>query len=122
MRKAELKSAYVDIQNKSAMGCYTTEGGQNIIVSNPLTDAEMEASARHPETFFGILEPGAGQNIKDPLELFAWMYRSYRTTPREKLLEFMRSHSDATELQQKSQAELAIIYCERCVESMLLGQ
>ncbi len=118
--KARLETACVKPGHKSAMVIYRTEDGRNVMVSCPLTDAEMEAYARHPETFFGVLEPYSGKNIEDPLELFDFMYRTYQKSTKEKLLEFMSNHSDILQLQNMSQAELAILYCERLVDGIVI--
>ena len=52
------------------------------------------------------------------MEMFDAFYRSYSKTPKEKLLDFMRSHPDYAKLKQETQRELAIIYCERLVYSI----
>jgi len=41
------------------------------------------------------------------------LYETYQKTPKEKLLEFLKDHPDFEKLQDESQEELAIIYCER---------
>ena len=80
----------------------------------PLTEGELSAYKRHPDTFFGTHRP-QGRRIDDPLELFDWFFDTYRHTPKDRLLEFMHGRPDIDELRSKDQQELAIVYCEGLV-------
>jgi len=94
------------------------EDGRSIIGTYPMTDEDLSAYKKHPDTFFGIYQP-VGKETKDPMELFDFFYRNYSQTPKEKLLDFMKSHPDHEKLKQEPQKELAIIYCERLVYSVM---
>jgi hypothetical protein len=50
---------------------------------------------------------------KDLLDWYDFFYGSYRNTPKDKLLEFMKDASDIERLNALSQEELAKTYCER---------
>ncbi len=97
-----------------AYGAYTLDDGRSIIATCPLTEAELAAYRRHPDTVFGTHRP-QGRRIDDPLELFDWFFDTYRHTPKDRLLEFMRDRPDIDELRSKDQQELAIVYCEGLV-------
>jgi hypothetical protein len=77
-----------------------------------LTEDELAAYRSHPDTFFGVHRP-QGRKAETPLQFFDFLYETYQKSPKEKLLEFLKNHSDFQTLQHKSQEELAIIYCER---------
>jgi len=106
----ELVEATVAWDN--AVGIYRLEDGRSIIAKNPLTEDELSAYDRYPDTFFGVYKT-QGRKAETPLELFDFFYETYQKTPKEKLLEFLKDHPDFEKLQGESQEELAIIYCER---------
>jgi len=122
MVTARLEGAVVNVAEKSAYGFYRTDPDGNFMVTCPLSDAEMAAYLRMPETFFGILEPNAMSRARDPLELYDWLFETYRKTPKEKLLEFVRGSHDEARLQGLSQHDLAVEYCERCAGSIFQQQ
>lgn len=105
------------VADSSAYGVYRLEDGKRIICTSPLTDAEIEAYKRSPETFFHALRP-ISRNIDDPLDAFDFFFETYSSTPREKLLEFMKSHPNLDAIQSMSQQELARLYCATMAESM----
>lgn len=107
-----LEEAAVVEQWKQAAGVLRLDDGRRVMVGFDLSDAELEAWRMHPETFFGELRthhPPA----KTPLDLFDFFYSCYRETPREKLIELMAGHPDASQLQDKPQSELAELYAYR---------
>jgi hypothetical protein len=114
----ELTAATV-VENEKLVYCaHKLVDGRSIIGTYPLTDDELSAYKKHPDTFFGVYQP-IGKEIKDPMELFDFFYTSYRKTPKERLLEFMKDHPDIDNLRQESQEELVITYCERLVYSVM---
>jgi len=106
------------VPEKTVYGIYRTVEGRRIIVTNPLTDAEMAAYARHPDTFFRVIKRDTGQKMRDPLDFYDFSRPVYGKTPKEKLLEFMEGASDIEHLKTLSQSELADIYCERLADSV----
>jgi len=58
--------------------------------SCPLTDVELAAYQKFPDTFFGIDKPHTRGGITDPLDLYDWFFNCYRQTPKERLLELMK--------------------------------
>lgn len=114
----ELTAATVSEQEKLVFCAHQLEDGRSIIGSYPITDEELSAYRRHPDTFFGVYRK-QGRKIEDPLELFDFFYDSYRHTDRSKLLEFLKDQPDYELLQGESQEELAITCCERWVYSAM---
>ena len=115
---ATLEDATVNVPEKRVYGIYRTVEGRRIIVTNPLTDAEMAAYARHPDTFFRVLKRAGGRKMRDPLDFYDSSRPIYGQTPKEKLLEFMKGASDMEYLKTLSQGELADIFCERLADSI----
>lgn len=83
-----------------------------------LSDSEMAAWRRHPDTFFGQVGQRSTKT-EDPLGLYDFILNSYRETPKERLLEFMATAHDVHELRNLEQPQLASIYAERCVNSII---
>ncbi|WP_164987737.1 YecA family protein [Bradyrhizobium betae] len=110
---ARLYEAIVLEREKAIMGCYQSlDGGENIMVRTPMTDLEIAAWKRHPDTFFGELRQ-IPKRATNWIELAMSFYDTYKSTPREKLLEWMAMADDIEYLKTLSQADLAILYCER---------
>lgn len=82
-----------------------------------MTPEELADYDKHRETYFGVHEKSGGQ-VKTAVEMFDFLFDSYRETPKERLLEFMAAHPDHESLRNLSQKDLAEIFCERHV----LGQ
>lgn len=114
----ELTDAIVVEREKAVYGVYKLPDGRSIIVTSPLTGSELSAYRRHPDTFFGVNKPQA-KTLQDPIDYFDFVYKTYRHTPKEKILEFMKDSEDIKLLRNESQNELAIIYSERIMHSML---
>jgi hypothetical protein len=114
----KLIDAVVVENEKSVYGVHQLDDGRNIIVSCPVTDAELSAYRRYPETFFGTYKPSE-RKIHDPLDMFDFLYQTYRHTSRDKLLEFLSTHPQHNRFLNESQEELAITYCEELVYSLM---
>ncbi len=91
------------------------------ICRTPMSQGELDDYKQYPDTFFGI-HLQQGRKARTPLELFDFMYESYKNTPKEKLLEWMANAKDFAELKNLTQNELREIYCERCVYSTMANQ
>ncbi len=80
-----------------------------------MTDEDFAAYKRQPETFFGVPQkPNRGATT--PLELFDFFYEVYKSSPRERLLEFVKHWPHYNVLKDASTEELAISYCEWLVQ------
>lgn len=107
-----LYEAAVMEHKKLVHGVYETSDGRHIMATSPMTDAELAAWKRYPDTFFGEVRH-VGRKAENWLELCEFAYESYKDTPRDKLLEWMKDAFDIENLRTLSQEDLAIVYCER---------
>lgn len=109
-----LESATLSEPEKLVFGAYLLENGTRAIFTCPVSDEEVEAYKKYPDTFFGVPRH-QGRKIDDPLELYDFFYDVYKKSSREKLLEFMKSWPNIEKLQKLSDKELAETYCENLV-------
>lgn len=117
-RPGLLTTATVLESERTAYCALSFENGKSAIYTWPLSDTEMTAWRKHPDTFFGELGQRSTK-AKDPLELYDFVHNSYRQTPRERLLELIAGAPDMEHLRQLDQPTLASIYAERCVNAMI---
>lgn len=89
------------------------DGTPHHIVTWPLSEREMAAWRKHPDTFFGDLRQRS-QKAETALELYDFFLGGYKNTPRERLLELMAAAPDFGELRMLTQPQLASVYAERC--------
>ena len=113
---ATITTATVDENAKIAY--FGTSNGQ--ILTRPMSDDELNDYKRHPEAFFGRIQP-VSKTAKSLYEMFEFFLEAYKNTPKERLLDFMRGAADYSSLQQMDQADLAIEYAERCCAAIDLG-
>ena len=114
-----LTDAVVVEPERKAYGTYRLQDGRHVVCNAPLTEAELAAYRRSPETFFGVMRHVSAE-ITEPLDCFDFFWGVYSRSTREKLLEFMRGWFDAATLSALPQKELAEIYCARLAEDMWL--
>lgn len=112
--EGRLETATVMELQKAAMCVFHIENeGRRLIYSCPLTDAEIVAYKKYPDTFFGVvLDQGRTFQEGDYLGWFERLLQTYSRSSKEKLLEFMSGHPDYERLLMLTQEELALIYCE----------
>jgi hypothetical protein len=113
-----LTTATVSVNEGIAYGAYLLDDGHSVIAACPLTDDELSAYRKYPDTFFGVYVP-QGKKIDDPIEIFDWLYEIYKHNSKEQLLEFLKPHADFEKLKSESREELLITCCERWVYSMM---
>jgi hypothetical protein len=109
---ATLMQGVVMPSEKLCYGFYRTKEGKNIIVTCPLTDNELAAYERHPDTFFGVPQRPQ-KEARDALELYDFFYDGHKSTSKENLLKLLDGASDMDELKKLSREELVQTYCER---------
>jgi hypothetical protein len=107
-----LFDAVVIEPEKRAMGCYQLATGEYILAACPLSDAELAAYRRYPDTFFGQVRETT-RRWNTLVELCDFFYESHKDTPREKALEWLAGAFDYERLKTLSQKDLAVILCER---------
>jgi hypothetical protein len=106
-----LASAVVMEHEKAAFCAVNTEDGRGIIFKASLSDAELAAWKRHPDTFFG--EISRNRKSETALDLYDFLMEAYNKTPKEQLLEFLAGAEDILLLSTLDQPQLASAYCER---------
>lgn len=112
-----LEDAVVMEPENRAYGTYKLGDGRRILCTTPLTETELVAYRRSPETFFGVMKQ-ISKGIKHPLDAFDFLYATYSKSSREKLLEFMADAADIDALRALDQRELAEQYCARLATKM----
>lgn len=119
--RGKLTTATVAVSEKLVYCAYFLDSGKSIFATCPLTNEELAAYNRHPDTFFGTLMP-QGKHVKDPIELFDFFYETYSKSSKEKLLELMKNRPNIEKLKGEDQSELALIYCEGLVYATIKSQ
>lgn len=104
-----LEEATVVEQWKQAACFMRRADGTRIMVNIDLSEDELDAWKRHPDTFFGELRPHHPP-AKNAMDLYEFFHSSYVNTPKERLLEFMAHHHNLAELRGLPQPELAKRY------------
>ena len=107
-----LRHGIVIESEKKAYLTYETEDGKHVIYSGPLSDDEMSAYKRHPETFFGQIEK-VGKTCETAMDLYEFFYENSKDVPREKLLEWLSGAADFAEIEKLSTEDVAFLYAER---------
>jgi SEC-C motif len=110
-----LASAVVMEHEKAAFCAINTEDGRGILFSAPLSDAELAAWKKHPDTFFG--EISRNRKSETALDLYDFFLETYGKTSKDQLLEFLAASEDIKLLVKLSQPQLASTYCERLAVS-----
>lgn len=102
------------VESEKAAHLVYNGDGRRVIYKAPLSDAEVGAYKRHPETFFGKVER-VGKQLTSTLDLYAFIYESYKNAPREKILEWFAKSHDIDALSKLPIEELRYTYAERTV-------
>jgi hypothetical protein len=106
-----LRHAEILKTEKLCYGFYETATEKSVLVTCPVTDEEIAAYERYPETFFGVARR-SGQ-IKDPLDFYDWTFENYKGASKPTLLNLLAEAPDMESLKSLSREELHRIYCER---------
>jgi hypothetical protein len=107
-----LCEAFVNETTKEVFGIYRLKNGDRLAAVCPISDIELAAYRRYPDTFFGEVRQ-AQRDANTLVELCDFFYETYKSTPREKLLEWMVGAPDFEHVKELSQRDLAITICER---------
>lgn len=110
--EAALMDAVVIAAEKKVYGVYRTAVGANIIATSPITTAELQDYQRHPDTFFGVYRE-KGRKVDNAIDIFDFFYATYKHTPRERLLEFIKDAPELDHFKKLPDNELAEAVCER---------
>jgi hypothetical protein len=108
---ATLQNATVSTETKTMHGVFQAND-VNFVVQASMTDAELAAYLRSPETFFGIVQH-VGRHANNAFELAEFFYENYKNTSKERLLEFLKDHPTIEGLRHLSQQDLAVFVSEQ---------
>ena len=117
-RPGRVTSAVVLENERKVLVGVDFDSGESVICSGPLSEDEIEAWRRHPDTFFGVV----GQKTTradSPIEFYDFWFESFKRLSKARLLESMSQQPDFEYLKTLSQAELASIHAERMTYSAL---
>jgi hypothetical protein len=118
-RPVKITTAVVMEAAKSAVCGGVLEDGQSAgIFEIPLSDVELAAWRRHPDTFFGEVTP-ARLRQGDYLSMYDFFHESTKKVSKEQLLQAMASAPDLERMRGLSQAEVASIRAERLTEGVI---
>ena len=118
----ELTAATVNVSAGIVYGAYLLQDGRSVIATNPLTQAELAAYQRHPDTFFGVFLPRKGGELRHRCSSLTFFMKHIAEPRRRDFLNFLESLSgaaDIEQLRQMRQEELAVVYAERCTYAAL---
>jgi hypothetical protein len=117
-RPAEITAATVVEDWRQLLCGVKFDNGETAIYSAPISDDEIEAWKRHPDTFFGVV----GQrttHADSPLEFYDFWLESFKKMSKSRLLEAMAQQPDFEQMKALSQPELASVYAERMTYAAL---
>jgi hypothetical protein len=113
-----LTHAVVLTKQKLCFGIYRTKEDKNIFATCPLTDTELAAYERYPDTFFGVLQRPQ-KPVRDALELYDFFYEGHQSTSKDNLLKLLDDAPDIGTLKELSREELLKTYCERLTTGLV---
>jgi hypothetical protein len=120
-RLAELTKVTVAESERIAYCGLTFQDGHSAIYTRPLSDDEVAAWRRHPDTFCGVVEQRS-TDASTPIRLYDFLYASFKQESKARLLEVMADHADAKELAELDQEELASVHAERTTHAAFAMQ
>ncbi len=115
---AELVDCVVSEKEKKVYCIHRFLNGNTSMGTYELSDLELQAYRRHPDTFFGVYKK-QDNRAKDALDLYDFFYGVYKNTSKEKLLEFLKDNGNISKFKEMPQEELAKTYCELSVYSAM---
>lgn len=111
-------AAAVDERKKEAIIAITDSDGRSQFLGWPMSHADLAEYAQFRDVYFGRVLPGP-LRPKDNLELFERFMATHRTTSRANLLAWFSAARNSAELEQLSDEDLRIAYCEAMVGSLV---
>lgn len=107
-----LVEACVIEEQKKVAAILRREDGAQFIADIPMSDMELDAWRRYPETFFGVMrDPQRG--VSNVLDLYDFFLRSYLQSPKESLLRQVAEYQDVSLLADMSHEDVAKLHAER---------
>ncbi|RYY04583.1 MAG: SEC-C domain-containing protein [Gammaproteobacteria bacterium] len=111
-----LKDATVTEHDGGVYLVFETSGG-DLIFRDQLTDHELNAYRQHPDTFFGVIQKKS-REINTPLEIYDFLYETYKNSPKETLLQFMKDSPKLKDFEMLERETLVNLYCQHMAAKM----
>jgi len=121
LKPVVVTAATVREEEKVAYCGVTFVDGRAGILKFPLSDSELAAWSRHPDTFFGVVSQRK-THVETPLEFFDFCHDAFKRESKERLLEVMADSPDFERLKTLTQAELAGIHAEHMTHAALASE
>jgi hypothetical protein len=118
----KITTAVVMEQAKVALCGGQLDNGEHGLFQVPLSDEEIAAWRRHPDTFFGAVTDRPTKGISHPLDMYDFFHKSCKAAAREDLLNAVAGAFNFEHLKTLSQPDLASIRAEQlALGTMQLG-
>jgi hypothetical protein len=89
-----------------------TDDGKGVILTEPMSDYEIQVFREFPDTYFGVIQE-VSKNYTEPFEFYERMVEIHRTYPRENILRMAKDAPDIDYLSKLDDLELVLEFCER---------
>jgi hypothetical protein len=106
------------MEDTKTMMVFITANGQSQILNGPMSDTEFSEYKEFGEAYFGRVPLQTGNQTKDPFHFFEWLMEVNQATPRLNMLDWFAPTRDRAELENLSDEELRMVYCEGHVGAM----
>jgi hypothetical protein len=106
------------MEDTKTMMVFITANGQSQILNGPMSDTEFSEYKEFGEAYFGRVPLQTGNQIKGPFHFFEWLMEVNQATPRLNMLDWFAPTRDRAELENLSDEELRMVYCEGHVGAM----
>jgi SEC-C motif len=107
----KVTTATASLSEKVAYIGITTSNGEGMILTEPMTDEEIEDYKRYGEAYFGGTEMG-NHEAKNIFELYEFFVKSYSKTPKGRLIELANAHPNIVQLKNLEHFDLLLEVCE----------
>jgi hypothetical protein len=114
---ATVTTATVNEPEKVAYIGVTDQAGNSHILTQPMTDRDLEDFKAHPDAYFGQIV-SVSKTLTDPYELFEWMMHAQKGMSRETLLQNLSASPNFEAIKIFSDEDLLAEYCELLVGAL----
>ncbi|MCZ8093614.1 MAG: hypothetical protein O9331_08985, partial [Acidovorax sp.] len=112
----KVSSAVVSESEGVAYVAVSGDNGENVILSQQLSETQLADYREHRETYFGEISRNA--NTKDEFELYEWLVKTHMQYTRGHILEQLKDSSQLDEYKLLDDEGLVLTYCERLIAFM----
>lgn len=101
----------IENEKQVFVGVHTNDG-KAVILTEPMSDYELQVYREFPDTYFGVIQE-VSKNLTDPFEFYERLVEIHRTYPRENILRMAKDAPDINHLSTLDDLELVLEYCEK---------